>query len=123
MKPKHGLTLLEICLTITLASILMTTLFFLTKNHRNMARRLDNNTAALYMLESMRNFARFQVEKGVPLSSVTSRDLLEFVECSKEWKVLVKTSQENGSEKIVISLARISDNLPDCVYTTEVLSR
>lgn len=123
MKRRHGFSLLEICLTITLASILLTTLFFLMKNHRNMTRRLENNTAALYMLESMRNFAKFQVEKGIPLNSVTSRDLLEFAECSREWKVLVKTSQENGFEKLVISLARLSGSQPDCVYTTEVLSR
>ncbi|KAF1083583.1 MAG: hypothetical protein GQF41_0361 [Candidatus Rifleibacterium amylolyticum] len=123
MKRRHGLTLLETCLTMTLASILLTTLFFLTNNHRNMLRRLDNNTSALYMLESMRNFAKFQLENGVPLASVTSRDLLEFVECSHEWRVLVKVTSEAGVDKLVISLARIDGKTPDCVYTTEVTSR
>ena len=123
MKRRQGLTLLETCLTMTLASILLTTLFFLTNNHRNMLRRLDNNTSALYMLESMRNFARFQLENGVPLVSVTSRDLLEFVECSDEWRVLVKATSDAGVDKLVISLARIDGKTPDCVYTTEVTSR
>jgi hypothetical protein len=101
----------------------LTSLFFLTRNHRNMMRRLQNNTSALYMLESMRNFARFQLDSGVPLSAVTSRDLLTFVEGSKEWKVLVKATSESGVEKLVISLARCGDASPDCIYKTEVTSR
>ncbi|GEM_PF-1300770 len=124
MKKRRGLTLLETCLTVTLASILLSSLFYLSRNHRNMQRRLQNNTSAIYMLESMRNFARYQLASGIPLGSINSRDLLEFVECGKEWRVLVKTTVDNGVEKIVISLARIDDNkTPDCVYTTEVTSR
>ncbi len=123
MKRRRGLTLIETCLTVTLASILLTSLFFMARNHRNMLRRLQNNTSALYMLESMRNFARFQLASGIPLGSVTSRDLLDFLECGREWRVLVKSSTDNGVEKIVISLARLDGENPDCVYTTEVTSR
>jgi len=123
MKRRHGFTLVEICLTITLASMLMTSLFVLSRNHRNMMRRLQNNTSALYMLESMRNFARFQIDRGVSLTAVTSNELLQFVECTSEWHVLVKITEEKGVEKLVISLARLDSNNPDCVYKTEVTSR
>lgn len=120
MKRKKGLTLIELSLTITLASMLMTSIFFLANNQRKTLKRLQINTSALYMLESMRNFARFQIKSGVSFASITSKDLTSFVNSSDNWAVVVKFSSEPGFEKILISLAYIEKGNPECVYTTEV---
>ena len=123
MKRRQGLTLLEMCLTLTLASILMASIFSMAKNHAKTMQRLQNNTVALYMLESMRNFARFQIENGVGLESITSKDLEALVESRHKWSVLVRASDTDGLRKLVISLANLDAGQPDAVYVTEVISK
>lgn len=123
MNRKRALTLVEISLTMTLASILLTTLYFLADHQRETFKRLKDNTVAIYMLESMRNFARYQLENGVSLAAVNGKELQRFVEADKDWKVLTRFSSENGRERIIISLARIRGKEPDCVYKTEVIAR
>jgi len=123
MKRRHGLTLLEMGLTITLASILMASLYSMAGNQRKTLRRLQNNTVALYMLESMRNFARYQVENGIDFEAITSKDLEKLIESRSKWSVLVKVSDDDGVRKLVISLANLDSRVPESVYTTEVIAR
>ena len=123
MKKRHGLTLIEICLTVTLATILLTSLFMLADNHRKNLRRIQNNTTALYMLESMRNYARFQLERGVSLEAIGNKDLEELVSGGRHWSVSVSVDADAGGKRIRISLANTDNVNPDCVYTTEVSTR
>ncbi|PKL39329.1 MAG: hypothetical protein CVV41_21570 [Candidatus Riflebacteria bacterium HGW-Riflebacteria-1] len=123
MKQRKALSLLEMCLTLTLASILMASLFAMAKNQKRTLQRLQDNTVALYMLESMRNFARFQVERGVGLDAISSGDLEALIESRNNWAVLVKVSETDGFRKLVISLARVDSEEPDAVYVTEVVAK
>ncbi|MBU1107171.1 MAG: hypothetical protein KKB51_10925 [Candidatus Riflebacteria bacterium] len=123
MKKRYGLTLIETCLSVTLASIFLTTLFSLADNHRKILRRIQNNTTALYMLESMRNFTRFQLESGVGLEAIGKKDLEELIESEHKWSVSVSVAEDSSSKKIRISLANTDAGKPDCIYTTEVFAR
>lgn len=119
MKSKRGITLLELSLTLTLASILLMNLFYFSQTQRHVCRRLHSNTAAIFLLESMRNFVKGELDRGATLADITSDGLKKLID-KKSWVIGLELVNGEKGEKLVLSLFNDNADGFPCTYATEV---
>ena len=119
MKNKTGLTLMEMTLTITLVSILLTALFGLTDMQRDVVRRLQHNTSALYLLESIRNHIRYELSQGLTIDELNT-DNFQFTR-SSDWKIALDRQPESG--RVLVSLQHLRGGRFGTIYRMEVTAR
>ncbi|MDD3146564.1 MAG: prepilin-type N-terminal cleavage/methylation domain-containing protein [Candidatus Riflebacteria bacterium] len=117
MKTRHGMTLIEISLTITLVSIMLLGLFELSQVQRNVVRRLQNNTTALFLLESIKNQIRYELDQGVEITDLHSESLEKLID-SDLWKIELKPQPEN--RLVVVSLYNAVGGRYRVLYKMEV---
>lgn len=122
MKNKRGLALLELSLTITLASILLMNLFYFSQTQRQVCKRLHSNAAAIFLLESMRNFVKGELGRGVDLADITGDSLKAHID-KKSWVIGLELVKGEKGEKLVISLFNDNTDGFPCTYATEVAGK
>ncbi len=122
MKKNRGLALLELSLTITLATILLMNLFYFSQTQRHVCRRLHNNTAAIFLLESMRNFVKGELGRGAALTDITADRLKAFID-KKSWVIGLEITSGDKGDKLVISLFNDNTDGFPCTYATEVVGK
>lgn len=119
MKKKSGMTLMEISLTILLLSVLMMGLFHFLQVQRSVGQRLQNNTAALFLLESMRNHVKRELESGVSLLDI-SKDSLQKLVKRDAWEIGREIIPTERGSKLVLTLFDKDADTFLCTYVTEV---
>jgi len=119
MKRKKGLTLMELSLTVVFVSILFMGIFNLMHTQRYVVKRLENNTAAIFFLESVRNYIQLQVKNGRALNEFSSEEFKALVS-RPTWEVCLELIRNTDGEKLVIALFNKDASAGQCSYVTEV---
>ncbi len=99
MKTNKGMTLIETSLTVMLLSMLLLGLFELSQVQRNVIRRLQHNTTALYLVESIKNQIRYEFSRGATASDITSESLSGLTE-SYSWIIDLEPEPDNRLVKV-----------------------
>lgn len=119
MKNSKGLTLMELSLTIMFVSIMFMGIFNLMDTQRYVVKRLENNTAAVFFLESVRNYVQMHVANGRALNDFSSAELKTLVS-RHSWEIGLELANDARGEKLVISLFNKDASAGQCAYATEV---
>ncbi len=116
-KTRAGMTLIEISLTVTLVSIMLLGLFELSQVQRNVIRRLQHNTTALFLLESIKNQIKYELSQGVKLTDLHSEGLNKLIS-NQAWKIDLEPQPANN--QVVVSLYNITGGRYGVMYRMEV---
>lgn len=119
MKKNKGLTLMELSLTVVFVSILFMGIFSLIDTQRYVVKRLENNTAAIFFLESAQNYIKMQVANGKALNEISSWELKKLLS-RHAWEVGLELTSDANGEKLVVSLFNKDASAGQCAYATEV---
>ncbi len=119
MKNRSGLTLMELSLTIVFISILFTGIFNLLQTQRFVVKRLRNNTAAIFFLESARNYIGQQFEFGRAIEDITSNELKSLI-TGPAWEIGLEIRELSDGKCLAVSLFRTDEGSRQCAYETEV---
>ncbi|HNX76504.1 MAG TPA: prepilin-type N-terminal cleavage/methylation domain-containing protein [Candidatus Rifleibacterium sp.] len=117
MKTRTGMTLMEMSLTIMLASIVLSALFNLSDIQRNVIRRLQHNTSAIYLLESCKNQIKYEIDHGTAPADLSAESLAALVE-NQDWKIELLPQTEPG--KVVVTLQNLKGGRFGVIYQMEV---
>jgi len=117
MKTKKGMTLIETSLTVMLVSMLLLGLFELAQVQRNVIRRLQHNTTALYLIESIKNQIRYEFSRGATVSEITPESFSGLTE-SRSW--VIDLSPEPDDRLVRVSLHNTIGGRYATMYKFEV---
>lgn len=120
MKRKSGMTLMETSLTITLVAIMLLGLFELSQVQRNVVKRLQNNTTALFLLESIKNQINYELDNGATLTEVSDESLKPLIS-NPEW--VIKLEPLNEGKQLQVSLHNSLAGRYGALYQLEVNAR
>lgn len=99
MNTRKGMTLIETSITVMLVATLLLGLFELSQVQRNVIRRLQHNTTALYLIESIKNQIRYEFSKGATASDITQESFSGLTE-SYSWIIDLAPEPENRLVKV-----------------------
>ncbi len=117
MRARKGLTLIETSITVLLVSMLLFGLFELAQVQRNVIRRLQHNTTALYLIESIKNQIRYEFSKGATASDITSECFSGLIE-SYSW--IIDLAPEPDNRLVKVSLHNTTGGRYATMYKFEV---
>ncbi len=121
-RKKLGMTLVETSLSIALSGIIMIGLFNFLQNKQILMKRMQQNACAVYALESMRNFVKNELDRGIQIDEITNEGLQLLID-REMWNVSLELKDGESGEALVISLQFRDKNIANCFYVTEVFSR
>ncbi len=117
MKTRNGMTLIEISLSITLVSILLLGLFELSQVQRHVIRRLQHNTTALFLLESIKNQIKYELDQGIQVTDLHPESLNRLIS-NQSWKIDLEPQPEN--RQVIVSLHNTTGGRYGVMYRMEI---
>ncbi len=110
---------MEVSLTLMLTSLLFMTAFRFINTQRYVCRRIQNNTSAVFMLETMRNHVKSALQSGLNIHDIDNK-MLEDLFDSKRWEICLEIVDAEAGKKLVIAMFDRENPQLSCTYTTEV---
>jgi hypothetical protein len=117
MRKKRGLTLVELTLTTILATAMLLGLMELAQVQNNVIRRLQHNTTALYLLESVKNSIELEFANGAGVHDIHVESFISLIS-NPDWKIELKPQAELN--QVTISLFNAGGGRYRVIYQAEV---
>ncbi len=117
MRKKTGLTLVELTLTTTLATMMLLGLMELSHVQNNVIRRLQHNTTAMYLLESIKNSIELDFANGAGIHDIQVENFLSLIS-SHDWRIELKPHSE--LDQVTVSLFNAAGGRYRVIYQIEV---